>query len=65
MFCMDDYQLKNICSTCVVDLNAINKQPSFTVKNPRLQLVKTGHVISGYLSLTGKTVRQKIITFVS
>ena len=40
-------------------------QPSFTVKNPRLQLVKTDHVISVYQSLTGKTVRLWTLIFVS
>ena len=34
-------------------------------KNPRLQLVKIDHVISVYLSLTGKTVRLWTLTFVS
>ena len=38
-------------------INVINKQPSFTIKNMRLQLVKIDQVISVYLSLTGKTVR--------
>ena len=33
-------------------LIAFNKQPWFTVKNPRAQLVKIDHVISVYLSLT-------------
>ena len=41
-----------------------DKPSLLTVKNPRLQLVKIDHVILGYLSLTGKTVRQKIITYV-
>ena len=38
-----------------------NKQPSFTVKSPRLQLVKIDHVISVYLSLTNTAVHKKII----
>ena len=38
-------------------LTQFNKQPSLTVKNPHLQLVKIDHVISVYLSLTGKTVQ--------
>ena len=33
------------------DLLHFNNQPSFTVKNPRLQLVKIDHVISVYLLL--------------
>ena len=37
------------------------KQPSFTVKNPRRQLVKIYHVISVYLSLTDTAVHKKII----
>ena len=46
-------------------LNYINKRPSFTVKNPHLQLVRIDHVISVYLPLTGKTVRLWTLTFVS
>ena len=34
----------------------IHKLFSFTIKYPRLQLVKIDHMILGYLSLTGKTV---------
>ena len=37
------------------------KQPSFTVKNTRLQLVKIDHVISVYLSVTGTAVQKNII----
>ena len=37
--------------------------PSFTVKNPRLQLVKIDHVISFSLSLTDTIVSQKVITY--
>ena len=32
----------------------MNKQLSFTVKNPRLELVKIDHVILVYVSLTSK-----------
>ena len=39
-----------------------NKQLLFTLSNPRLQLVKINHVISVYLSLTGKTVRLLTLT---
>ena len=37
-----------------------NKQSSFTVKNPRGQLVKIDHVILVYLSLTGTTDGYKL-----
>ena len=39
------------------------KQLSFTVKNPRLQLVKIDPVISVYLSLTDKAVHKKSYTY--
>mgnify|MGYP001800539130 CR=1 FL=1 len=42
-------------------LSEFNKQPSFTVKNPRLQLVKIDHVISVYLSVTGTAVQKNVI----
>ena len=47
------------------NLNSINKQLSFIVKIPRLQLFKIDHVISVYLSLVGKIVRLLKLTFVS
>ena len=39
--------------------------PSFTVKDPRLQLVKFNHVILVYLSLNSKTVRLWKLIFIS
>ena len=39
----------------IIMLILINKQPSITVKNPCLQLVRIDHVISVYLSLISKT----------
>ena len=39
-----------------------NKQPSFTGKIPRLQLVKIDHVFSVYLSLTDETMRLWTLT---
>ena len=46
-------------------LMLINKQPSFTVKKSTPAIGKINHVISVYLSLTGKTVRSSKLTFVS
>ena len=40
-----------------------NKQPSFTVKDPCLQLVKIDHVISVYLSVTGTAMQKNIILY--
>ena len=41
--------------------NIFSKQPSFTVKNPRLLLLKINDVISVYLSVNGTPVQKNII----
>ena len=48
-------------NTIVLCLTSFNKQPSFTVQNPRLQLVKIDYVISVYLWPTNTILPQKII----
>ena len=54
------YTFSNVDLT-FFDENDFNKQPSFTVKNPCLQLVKIDHMISVYLSVTGTVVQKNII----
>ena len=57
--CKDTHVIEEKSGTVL--LIVFNKQPSFTVKNPHLQLVKIDLVISVYLSVTGTTMQKNIL----